>query len=84
MFDRRGFLQVALAAAAFAGPGSLGRAAAAQKITQEELLRFDSLGQVTLLHFADIHAQIAPVYFREPSTNIGVGKFSGLPPHVTG
>ena len=68
MFDRRGFLQIALAAAAFAGPGSLGRAAAAQKITQDKLLRFDPLGQVTLLHFADIHAQIVPGYFRERRT----------------
>lgn len=84
MFDRRGFLQVALAASAFAAPGTLGRAAAGQAIGQDELLRFDPVGQVTLLHFTDIHAQLAPIYFREPSTNIGVGKFRGLPPHVTG
>jgi len=84
MFDRRGFLQVALAASAFALPGSLARAATTQKITQDELLRFDSVGQVTLLHFTDIHAQIAPIYFREPSTNIGVGESAGLPPHITG
>ena len=84
MFDRRGFLQVALAASAFAAPGTLGRAAVAQAITQDELLRFDPVGQVTLLHFTDIHAQLAPIYFREPATNIGVGKFRGLPPHVTG
>jgi sulfur-oxidizing protein SoxB len=84
MFDRRGFLQVALAASAFAAPGTLGRAAVAQTITQDELLQFDPVGQVTLLHFTDIHAQLMPVYFREPATNIGVGDFRGLPPHVTG
>ncbi|MBT5110702.1 MAG: thiosulfohydrolase SoxB [Rhodospirillaceae bacterium] len=84
MFDRRGFLQVAMAAASFTAAGSVGRAAAAQKITQEELLKFDSLGQVTLLHFTDIHAQLKPVFFREPPENFGVGDVRGLPPHVSG
>ena len=60
------------------------RAAARQAITQADLLRFQPLGQVTLLHFTDLHAQLAPVYFREPSVNIGVGANAGLPPHLTG
>jgi sulfur-oxidizing protein SoxB len=84
MLDRRGFLQVAAAAAAMLQPGGVGRAAAAQKITQEDLLRFDPLGQVTLLHFTDLHAQLKPIYFREPSVNIGVGEVRGLVPHLTG
>ena len=84
MFDRRGFLQIMMAAAALCAPGSLGRAAAAQKISQEDLLRFEPLGRITLLHFADIHAQLMPIYFREPSVNIGVGAARGLPPHITG
>ncbi|MEE8187898.1 MAG: thiosulfohydrolase SoxB, partial [Kiloniellales bacterium] len=60
------------------------RALAQQKITQEELLRFEPLGQVTLLHFADIHAQLVPLFFREPSVNLGVGEARGKPPHLTG
>src|SRR3546814_18799827 len=32
----------------------------------------------------DIHAQVKPLYFREPSVNLGVGEVEGLPPHVTG
>jgi len=84
MLDRRGFLQVAAAAAAMLQPGLLGRAAASQKITQDELLRFESIGQVTLLHFTDLHAQLKPIYFREPSVNIGVGEVRGLVPHLTG
>jgi sulfur-oxidizing protein SoxB len=59
-------------------------AAARQAITQDQLLAFEPLGQVTLLHLADLHAQLMPVYFREPSVNIGVGEATGLPPHVTG
>jgi sulfur-oxidizing protein SoxB len=27
---------------------------------------------------------LKPVWFREPSVNLGVGDFKGLPPHVTG
>ncbi len=85
MITRRDFLQVAAATAAFAGmPGGLARAAARQAISQDDLLRFAPLGQVTLLHIADIHAQLVPIYFREPSVNIGVGGARGLPPHLTG
>lgn len=84
MFDRRGFLQIMMAAAALCAPGSVGRAAAAQKISQKDLLRFEPLGRITLLHFSDIHGQLMPIYFREPSINIGVGAVRGLPPHVTG
>jgi sulfur-oxidizing protein SoxB len=85
MLTRRDFVQVAAAASAFAGSsGTLARAAARQTITQDRLLRFPSLGQVTLLHFTDIHAQLVPIYFREPSVNLGVGEDTGLPPHLTG
>ncbi len=84
MLNRRSFLQVAMAAAAFLAPGGVGRAAARQRITQRDLLRFESLGQVTLLHFTDLHAQLVPIYFREPSINIGVGEMQGRPPHITG
>jgi sulfur-oxidizing protein SoxB len=86
MVSRRDFLQVAAATAALtaSAPGELVRAAALQKLTQRDLLRFDAVGQVTLLHFTDIHAQLMPVFFREPSVNLGVGEDTGLPPHLTG
>jgi sulfur-oxidizing protein SoxB len=85
MLSRRELLQLAAATAAVAGtPGGLARAAARQTITQETLLRFEPVGQVTLLHVADLHAQLVPIYFREPSVNLGVGEAQGLPPHVTG
>ncbi len=85
MLSRRDFLQVAAASAAMLpAMGSLGHAASAQKVTQEELLKFDTKGQVTLLNFTDIHAQLVPLYFREPSVNLGVGEVHGLVPHITG
>src|SRR5437016_131546 len=87
MVSRREFLQVGAAAGAIAasnGLGPLGRAAAQQKLTQEELLRFGAIGTVTVLHMADLHAQLMPTYFREPSINLGVGDAAGWPPHITG
>ena len=78
MISRRDLLQLGAATVALPGvlagaPSGLNRALARQKVTQEDLLRFEPLGQVTLLHFADIHAQIVPLYFREPSINVGFG-----------
>jgi sulfur-oxidizing protein SoxB len=84
MLTRRDFLQVAAATAALAGAPGLVRAAARQALTQAQLLAFAPVGTLTLLHFADIHAQLMPLYFREPSVNLGVGEAKGLPPHLTG
>ena len=65
-------------------PGATTRAFAQQRLTQDELLRFDPLGNVTLVHLADLHAQLKPILFREASVNIGVGDARGQVPHVTG
>jgi S-sulfosulfanyl-L-cysteine sulfohydrolase len=87
MISRRDFLQAAGALASItagSGLGTIGQAIAQQRVTQEELLRFDATGQVTIIHVADLHAQFMPVYFREPSLNLGVGEMKGLPPHISG
>jgi len=39
-------------------------------------------GNARILHFTDCHAQLLPIYFREPSVNIGVAAASGRPPHL--
>ena len=83
MISRRDFIQLAAATAALA-PGGWTRAFAQQQLTQADLLRFEPLGNVTLIHLTDIHAQLMPVLFREPSTNLGVGDAHGLVPHITG
>lgn len=87
MISRRDFLQVSMAASAMYGASGFGnwsRLAAQQRLTQEELLQFDTFGNVTLIHITDIHAQLKPIYFREPEINLGVGPAFGQVPHVTG
>ena len=85
MFTRRDFLQFAAVSTVFAGvSANLTRVAAQQSLSQDDLLRFDSRGKLTLLHITDIHAQLKPIYFRPPSENIGVGDYAGIPPHLVG
>jgi sulfur-oxidizing protein SoxB len=83
MITRREALQVGAAAAAL-GIGNFSRALAQQRLTQDQLLSFDHFGNITLLHTADLHGQLTPVYVREPSLNVGVGEGRGQPPHLTG
>ena len=66
------------------GFGSWSRLAAQQTLTQDQLLEFETFGNVSLIHVTDIHAQLKPIYFREPEINIGVGANKGKVPHVTG
>ena len=83
MIDRRQFLQVTAAVAAMTAGGARLSPASSQ-FSQDDLLDFDPVGQVTLLNFTDCHAQLVPMYYREPSINIGIGDVNGLPPHITG
>jgi sulfur-oxidizing protein SoxB len=69
-----------LAAAAGAATILPGRAQAAD----EGLYDLPVFGNARILHMTDTHAQLKPVYFREPSVNIGVGEMLGRPPHIVG
>jgi sulfur-oxidizing protein SoxB len=87
MISRRDFLQASMAASALVGASGFdnwSRLAAQQALTQDQLLQFDTFGNVSLIHITDIHAQLKPIYFREPEVNIGVGDNRGVVPHVTG
>jgi S-sulfosulfanyl-L-cysteine sulfohydrolase len=76
--NRRRFLR-ALALAAGAGVAPRVGVGAGDDIY--DLGRF---GNVRVLHITDTHAQLAPVHYREPSVNIGVGALRGHPPHLVG
>ncbi len=81
--NRREFLQV-VAAAAAAGLPIDARSAldlAADASFYDSIERF---GNVGLLHFTDCHAQLKPIFFREPSVNLGIGDAAGKPPHLVG
>lgn len=87
MITRREFLQASMAASAIVGLsgfGNFSRLAAQQALTQEQLLEFEDFGNVTLIHITDIHAQLKPIWFREPEVNLGVGDAKGHVPHLTG
>ena len=87
MVSRRDFLQMAMATTALYGAsgfGKWGKLSAQQAMSQEKLLEFDTFGNVSLIHVTDIHAQLKPIYFREPEINIGVGSNKGKVPHITG
>ncbi|GGE07400.1 sulfate thiol esterase SoxB [Gemmobacter megaterium] len=87
MITRREFFQAAMATTAIYGASGFGnwsRLAAQQMLTQDQLLQFDDFGNVTLIHITDIHAQLKPIWFREPEINLGVGAAKGQVPHVTG
>jgi sulfur-oxidizing protein SoxB len=76
---RRDFLTLAGAASL---SGSLPRLArSADTAGVYDLERF---GNARILHMTDVHAQLRPVFFREPSVNLGVGAMRGNPPHLVG
>ena len=45
---------------------------------------FKPFGNLRLLHITDTHAQLDPMYFREPNFNLGVGENKNVPPHIVG
>ena len=80
---KREFLQV-LTAASAAGMG-LGRYAhASTDSAAQGLYDIPKFGNVSFLHITDCHAQLKPIYFREPSVNLGLGDMQGRLPHLVG
>src|SRR6202051_1434036 len=76
---RREFLT--LAGATALSPALPRLARAADNTSVYDLERF---GNARILHMTDTHAQLQPVYFREPSVNLGIGAMAGKPPHLVG
>jgi len=79
---RREFLEV-LAVAAAGGMALDSREALAGTVPKN-FYELPKYGNVSFMHFTDCHAQLLPVYFREPSVNIGVGPANGKAPHLVG
>ena len=80
MMNRREFLQM-LAVAAASGMAIDSKKALAGDADFYDLPKF---GNVSLMHMTDCHAQLLPIYFREPNVNIGIGEATGKVPHLVG
>jgi len=79
--NRREFLQLLLQGAAVSGAGAyLGGAQA----STHAFYQLEAFGRARILHMTDCHAQLQPIYFREPNVNIGVGHAQGRWPHLVG
>jgi S-sulfosulfanyl-L-cysteine sulfohydrolase len=78
--SRREFSSILTAAAVAGFP--LAREASAQ----EAAINYNvpKTGNIHLLHMTDCHAQLLPIYFREPSANIGIAGMTGRVPHLVG
>ncbi len=80
--NRREFLQ-ALAIASAGGMSLQSNFAIAQS-TAQKFYDLPKFGNVHFLHFTDCHAQLLPIYFREPNVNLGIGAQEGKTPHLVG
>jgi sulfur-oxidizing protein SoxB len=81
--NRREFMQMLAVASAggFALDHSAAHAGPEKAAAMYDLPRF---GNVHLLHMTDCHAQLKPIYFREPNVNLGVAGSRGQAPHLVG
>ena len=75
--SRREFMQVL----AIAGAGGMALhhqdVLAAKPGAGERLYDVPKFGNVSFLHFTDCHAQLQPIYCREPNVNLGVASALG-------
>ena len=79
--SRREFLRLmGLAGAAGMMPSSV---FAAKKLPAD-LYEVPKFGNLSLLHITDTHAQLNPIYFREPNVNLGIGYAHNEAPHLVG
>jgi sulfur-oxidizing protein SoxB len=76
---RRDFLKLTGATALSGGLSRIARSADSASVYD-----LDRFGNARILHMTDTHAQLLPVYFREPSVNLGIGAMRGQPPHLVG
>jgi sulfur-oxidizing protein SoxB len=79
--DRRDFLSLLIKASAAA---SLSGCSSLAGPRPEDLYLVPAFGSARLLHITDTHAQLMPVFFREPHLNLGIGPAEGKLPHRVG
>ncbi len=81
--SKREFIQV-MGAGTMAGMSMGTCAQASAGKAANGLYDMPAFGQVSFLHMTDCHAQLMPIYFREPNVNLGVGAMQDHLPHLVG
>jgi sulfur-oxidizing protein SoxB len=79
--NRRQFIQLMAIAGA---TGLLPKSSFAAQKLPTDIYEVPPFGQIRLLHITDCHAQLLPVYYREPHVNLGIGERQGRAPHLVG
>lgn len=64
--------------------GDPGKAAKTLAQNPEDIYNIPKFGNVSIMHMTDCHAQLNPIYFREPNVNLGIGSALGQAPHLVG
>lgn len=82
--NRREFLQLLAIASASGLALNSKSALSANKGTTDSFYDLPAFGNVSIMHMTDCHAQLKPIYFREPDVNIGLGSMQGKAPHLVG
>ncbi len=78
--DRRQFLQTI----AMAFVASSAQHLKPTTATAESFYDIPTIGNARIIHTCDTHAQLNPVYYREPNVNLGFGDYKNLSPHIVG
>ena len=81
--NRREFLQL-LAIASASGLALNSKSALSANKGTDSFYDLPAFGNVSIMHMTDCHAQLKPIYFREPDVNIGLSSNFGKPPHLVG
>ncbi len=82
--NRREFMQMLAVAAASGMALNSKTAFSADQSKTNSYYDLPTYGNVSIMHITDTHAQLKPIYFREPSVNIGIGGSTGKVPHLVG
>jgi sulfur-oxidizing protein SoxB len=76
--SRREFIRIL----GFASAAGLLPDMASAKTASSDIYNIGRSGDIRLMHITDTHAQLMPIYYREPSMNLGFGQAFGRPPHL--
>jgi len=78
---RRDFLELAIVTGAYLSTDPV---SALAKMNYNDIMRFKSVGNVTLIFTTDMHAHLDPLYFAEPMNLVAPKALQNKPGYITG